>query len=589
MKMKMNSKQGRCYDCVKLKKMNYYIDNNALPIWIDEAGVIQYDVPDCLSSLTIGEKMLIQLASPFIPLKHMKNGVMGMTGHVCAFEQDINEFSGKLPNLPDEVTVLQIHKVVQNEIGGKDGRDEHFLVRKEAVHRALQWLKKYNVEYKHVEIDMGNMDWMNGDTDFLVGKGLKTQDDIITAKEATIPKKNDLGPNPRLTRMMAPEEVSFVGFRDESKGINMTTKDAEILQGVRDSVAKSPKKKSVTLQYPKVSANPISEFGDTKIFVRAFPWLFPGGVGDVKHYPDSPKKWGQHMLMYQDGRFATDKMFSFYASNYVTRHRNTSGGNWFIKDFNNGGPTNLKDLQEEIMQGDTKFVNRLTYFAKSVKGSSPFWFQKRSELYTWINHHVESGNGAPMFFITLSCAEYFWPDVIRLIKERMELGGHSSEHCYVGSPKLSSILNDYSIVVQQYFQERVKIWLTTVGKTIFDIEHYWVRYEFAPGRGQIHAHLLAITKDQTIQQLCHEDLKLKHGKVHRDQRLARWAKEKFGLTASVDEKFDSRQKPASESPCSVRFTNIADEDMEDDEMDLMNFCQVHKCNGFCLRSKGNNQ
>ena len=84
-------------------------------------------------------------------------------------------------------------------------------------------------------------------------------------------------------------------------------------------------------------------------------------------------------------------------------------------------------------------------------------------------------------------------------------------------------------------------------------------------------------------------LKLKHGKVHRDQRLARWAKEKFGLTASVDEKFDSRQKPASESPCSVRFTNIADEDMEDDEMDLMNFCQVHKCNGFCLRSKGNNQ
>ena len=69
--MKMNSKQGRCYDCVKLKKMNYYIDNNALPIWIDAAGVIQYDVPDCLSSLTIGEKMLIQLASPFIPLKHM--------------------------------------------------------------------------------------------------------------------------------------------------------------------------------------------------------------------------------------------------------------------------------------------------------------------------------------------------------------------------------------------------------------------------------------------------------------------------------------------------------------------------------------
>ena len=187
------------------------------------------------------------------------------------------------------------------------------------------------------------------------------------------------------------------------------------------------------------------------------------------------------MLRYKDNRFSRDKFFSFYALNYITRQSNSSRSNWFVNHFNNDGPESLDELKECIMEGDYRFINRITYINQQIKGSTPYWHKKRAELYSWINHHVQMGNGPPMFFITLSCAEHYWPDIIRLIKERMELACEDSSGCYAGSPKMSKILNDYSLVVQEFFQQRVDLWLKTVGKQVFGIEHYWVRYEFAPG------------------------------------------------------------------------------------------------------------
>src|SRR5687767_10684758 len=77
-----------------------------------------------------------------------------------------------------------------------------------------------------------------------------------------------------------------------------------------------------------------------------------------------------------------------------------------------------------------------------------------------------------------------WPDIKQLTIAGLE------------TPDLDKsfvqIVNDYTLIVQEYFQERVKIWLSTIGSKVFHIKHYWLRFEFAPSRGQIHAHMLAI-------------------------------------------------------------------------------------------------
>ena len=59
-------KDNICNDCKKFKDSKHYLHSNLLPIWFDDDGVPQYHVPDELSCLTLAEKMLIQLASPFI-------------------------------------------------------------------------------------------------------------------------------------------------------------------------------------------------------------------------------------------------------------------------------------------------------------------------------------------------------------------------------------------------------------------------------------------------------------------------------------------------------------------------------------------
>src|SRR6476620_10875542 len=60
------------------------------------------------------------------------------------------------------------------------------------------------------------------------------------------------------------------------------------------------------------------------------------------------------------------------------------------------------------------------------------------------------------------------------------------------------LVNDYTLIVQEYFQERVKIWLSSIGTKVFHIKHYWLRYEFASSIGQIHAHMMAIHENPKV-------------------------------------------------------------------------------------------
>ena len=173
--------------------------------------------------------------------------------------------------------------------------------------------------------------------------------------------------------------------------------------------------KTAVLNWPYTSKMAISEYGQTTyIFCKAFPWLFPGGLGDFSQYNEenwSFDKWSIWMLHYEDGHFAKDKMWCFYALNVCNRKWNQSSGGFFVNSWYEEGQKSLEEIQQEIKNGNTKWIDWITYYGKRVQGSSGYWRNKREEVYSWINHHVVNGNGPPNFFITLSCAEYHWPDI----------------------------------------------------------------------------------------------------------------------------------------------------------------------------------
>jgi hypothetical protein len=84
----------------------------------------------------------------------------------------------------------------------------------------------------------------------------------------------------------------------------------------------------------------------------------------------------------------------------------------------------------------------------------------------------------------------FLADVERLVKERFTVAGLDPPDFGKARAK---VVNECTIVVQELFQVRIKIWMRTVGKEMFGIEHHWLRFEFAPGRGHVHAHILAMS------------------------------------------------------------------------------------------------
>jgi hypothetical protein len=93
-------------------------------------------------------------------------------------------------------------------------------------------------------------------------------------------------------------------------------------QELADSLRKNKKFcHTPRIKWPVREIKPILEFSNTKIFCLAIPWLFPGGVGDIKDcrsYELDMSKWAQNLLYYQDGRFVKNKLWCFFTLNYWT-------------------------------------------------------------------------------------------------------------------------------------------------------------------------------------------------------------------------------------------------------------------------------
>ena len=109
-------KVERCNTCIARKSLRQRNGqgegvSDHLPIWVDEHGKHQYHVPEELSKLTEGEKLLIQQAAPYVPMVHLKHGMYGSQGHVSSFPQQISEVCKVLPRKKvDAIKVIKNFK-----------------------------------------------------------------------------------------------------------------------------------------------------------------------------------------------------------------------------------------------------------------------------------------------------------------------------------------------------------------------------------------------------------------------------------------------------------------------------------------------
>lgn len=339
-----------------------------------------------------------------------------------------------------------------------------------------------------------------------------------------------------------------------------------------------------------------SEFDSAQqIFVNAFPWLFPGGIGDVyderRGLVKNIHAWAKHMLRYRDGRFVNDQLFCLYAMNMLQRHTNNTQGNYFFKDKNwlgaaCGPPPTVEGLQEQIHNGDFRYIKKLQYLAKGIRGSDSFWRGKQEELESWIDFHISRGHGPPTHFMTLSCAENWWPDLRRLMIELEKEAGNAEQVEKLEKndfTAMSKAAKRFTVYVNEFFMKRSKVFLDTIVNKVMGIEHYWARVEFAPGRGQIHLHLLGIGRDKSYL------IDFYNAKTEEEKTaiLERYATKVMNMTADVeiDENHKTDTSAESNSPLKRRFCECVNK--RNDARMLAQECMCHLCNEFCLGSVAN--
>jgi hypothetical protein len=94
------------------------------------------------------------------------------------------------------------------------------------------------------------------------------------------------------------------------------------------------------------------------------------------------KRLGQHLLQYYDGRFLEDSLFGLFLYSTIQRHTNNSEGNFFFKSdcFIGKNPPTVQELNKQLENKNTGYIQMLRSFSRNIKGSDNFWRSRTKDL-----------------------------------------------------------------------------------------------------------------------------------------------------------------------------------------------------------------
>ena len=167
-------------------------DTNKVKLFSKENNMHPFDIPACLSDLSIIEQQLICRISPCINVHMLKHGGVASSGHCVTFPQEINEPAQIFPRLPQEVNIIKVRKQ------GKNETSKDFRVRRSVSENTLVYLNFFNPAYKDITISSERLGLLPKDGEL---------DDIHTViyKEHT-KHTNDQGPAPKQNEKDLPND-----------------------------------------------------------------------------------------------------------------------------------------------------------------------------------------------------------------------------------------------------------------------------------------------------------------------------------------------------------------------------------------------
>lgn len=519
LEMKMASKSTCiCQRCHK--------DKGPVKMFSKENNMDPGVLPDELKSLTLVEQQLICKISPCINVHMLNHGGIAANGHCVSFPQAVDEPAQIFPKLPEEINIIKVKR------HGRNDTSKEFTVRRYTVQTALYWLKQHNPAYFDIII---SQDRLNR----LPVNGELTLHTVKCGDNPTKHTPKDKGPAPAQTHLENTNDYletnSGVLLSDPPVDIRKTVSDVvQNVTGQTDVEVSANNRGVLTIPWPTRENSPVSEFVTRNFFTMAFPCLFPYGSGDFhvnrKQTCTSMADWAEHLLWYEDGRFARHPYFKFIVHNMIMRRRSLECANFVFRQKLGDEHLTVSDLRERLQNNDQSMAKTILYFGASLRGTAQYWTQRSRELRSLIQYQINLRNGLPSLFTTGSCAEYHFKPLRQLLHQYIyDTTGEKKD--LQNRSTLFTSLQQNTHVVAHYFDLRTKSYFEKVMKPVFGIDTYWYRQEFAKSRGMVHWHGLCWRTDKEPHQLMYDALCKGLSDDVCAESLSDWAKANFGMTA----------------------------------------------------------
>ena len=401
------------YSCNKIcNDCRMSVRNGKVPHLALAKGLWLGKVPDELKCLRFVEKLLIARVRHTCCYVKVASGMRKMKANVIAFQTPIPKVYDILPPPRAEMNeVLAILFTGPCKPTESDLSRTPFLVRRNHVANALNWLRLNHSDYADIKISKKNLDEY-------------PEHEIPVSIEYIQSETNKV---PEGTSIFDTEPDDGTDSGECSFTVHGLTGD--MLDTMTTNTIKAMALRHLNNEGKILSIGHSKDFesmwNNPQLYPQMFPWLFPYGMGGIGATNLSDNEHKKCLFMYHDKRFQTDINFPFVAFSH-SQMKQTSTQSFLLVDqarfenitqrLLNLNQNVLADITEKLSNGEHlvpesdsekacfQVLHDLDHVAGKVKGSTTSKKYMRNEIWSLI-----AFSGAPSWYITLSPADIQHP------------------------------------------------------------------------------------------------------------------------------------------------------------------------------------
>ncbi|CAF3838431.1 unnamed protein product, partial [Adineta steineri] len=481
--------------CLLCQKCSNGLSNEQIPKFSVANNMWLGDVPLELQGLTIPEEKLIslhrhnsciiKLQSPF---HSMATAQGALKGNCITFLQNTPNIVKSLPlkiaDLCDTLKVIFIGARPPECLQLK----RILTVRKKKIVEALRWLKKYNILYKNIDINLDNIAQLPEDD--IPEPIMTTMEQILNDKE--VPSERD-GYIPDPLSNSTELNISDVIPVNNSavldlNGSSISSEEINnyLLKKIKNDGTNSEMDVENIYLIPH-SSKPVNEYFNPKLLTGLYPTLFCYGLGAPEDQTlPLTINLREHILFnllqrrnacFHAQLIATKTYFR--SSAQETHSLNTSDIEAALKNISTG--TYNKGSNKAL----GTLVNRIKTIGGRVMGSA----YSRTSLRTHL-HAMIFNQSLPNIFLTLNPADIHSPVALYFAGVKLDLDNVQAEQL-MDAYKRAEIIASHPVATAKFFHILISNILETMilGGVVGPVKAYFGTVE-SQGRGSLHLHLL---------------------------------------------------------------------------------------------------